>query len=289
MFYVYRHIRLDKNEPFYIGIGMPKRFDNYRRARKTSDRNAIWKKIVSKTPYRIEIMLESDNINRIVDAEKFFIALYGKIVDGTGTLCNVQNGGHISIKEGEILRKRRRDLDKSVYCVTDKIFFNSIKDAAEHYNIDRSVISLACNGKIPKAVNRLFIFSKDINTFDKSLIGTEQINLRKYHTSGIAVKCLEDEKVFPNMQFAADFYDIGRSDISRALKLNKKVRGLSFQCIGDHKVRNKKIAIRSITDDIEFGSLKECANHYKISESTIYKILSGMSTKKQSNLKLIRL
>ena len=47
MAYVYRHIRLDKNEPFYIGIGSD---NNYKRANQTNGgrRNNIWEKIFSK-------------------------------------------------------------------------------------------------------------------------------------------------------------------------------------------------------------------------------------------------
>lgn len=51
MFYLYRHIRHDKNEPFYIGIG---RTRNYERAFRKTSRNKFWKNIVSKTelPYK---------------------------------------------------------------------------------------------------------------------------------------------------------------------------------------------------------------------------------------------
>jgi len=38
MCYVYRHIRLDKNEPFYIGIGSD---FNYQRSRHQSGRKII--------------------------------------------------------------------------------------------------------------------------------------------------------------------------------------------------------------------------------------------------------
>ena len=56
--YVYRHIRLDKNEPFYIGIGNKK---NYARAHqiKSDRRNEIWCKIFSKTEIEIEIILDN--------------------------------------------------------------------------------------------------------------------------------------------------------------------------------------------------------------------------------------
>jgi len=56
--YVYKHIRLDKNEPFYIGIGST---ENYARAFSRSIRNDIWKKITGKFPapkiYRMQITM----------------------------------------------------------------------------------------------------------------------------------------------------------------------------------------------------------------------------------------
>jgi hypothetical protein len=42
MAYVYRHIRLDKNEPFYIGIGKDD-YSSFKRAYHTGNkRNKIW-------------------------------------------------------------------------------------------------------------------------------------------------------------------------------------------------------------------------------------------------------
>lgn len=41
MAYLYRHIRLDKNQPFYIGISNVD--DDYKRAYKRSCRNKYWK------------------------------------------------------------------------------------------------------------------------------------------------------------------------------------------------------------------------------------------------------
>jgi len=55
MAYVYRHIRLDTNQPFYIGIGSD---NTYYRANKKSQRNIHWKRVVAKTDYEVEIMLD---------------------------------------------------------------------------------------------------------------------------------------------------------------------------------------------------------------------------------------
>ena len=99
MYYVYRHIRLDKNEVFYIGIGtkssdkMLKKLGNthkgiyYRAFIKTKSRNQYWKNIVSKTDYKVEIICESKDIEIIKLKEIEFIKLY------KNTLCNLTDGG----------------------------------------------------------------------------------------------------------------------------------------------------------------------------------------------------
>ena len=52
MAYVYKHIRLDNNNVFYVGIGSD---SSYKRANSKSDRNKYWKNIVNKHGYIIEI------------------------------------------------------------------------------------------------------------------------------------------------------------------------------------------------------------------------------------------
>lgn len=91
--YLYRHIRLDKNEPFYIGIGL-KDNDNYKRAYQIqSRRNIIWKRIVSKTKICVEILMDNMPENFIKQKEIEFIKLYGRIDLGNGTLANLTDGG----------------------------------------------------------------------------------------------------------------------------------------------------------------------------------------------------
>jgi hypothetical protein len=99
-YYLYRHIRLDKNEPFYIGIGTkPKNATNseYVRANATINRKSPWKNIVAKTDYDIEILLESDDYEFIKQKEIEFIALYGRRDLNKGTLVNLTDGGEGSL------------------------------------------------------------------------------------------------------------------------------------------------------------------------------------------------
>ncbi len=90
MAYLYRHIRLDKNEVFYIGIGVRK---NYLRAKTIQKRNCHWKNIVAKSRWEWEIMLDDISIEYAKEKEIEFIALYGRSDLNKGTLANMTNGG----------------------------------------------------------------------------------------------------------------------------------------------------------------------------------------------------
>lgn len=89
MAYVYRHIRLDKNVPFYIGIGSD---DKYKRANERRDRNVYWKRIEAKSNIEIEILFDGISWKDACKKEIEFIALYKRTKDG-GTLCNITKGG----------------------------------------------------------------------------------------------------------------------------------------------------------------------------------------------------
>lgn len=90
MAYVYRHIRLDKNEVFYIGIGSD---ENYERASTPKNRNRYWHNIVNKTPYEVEIILDELTWEEACEKEKEFIKLYGRKDLKEGTLVNMTDGG----------------------------------------------------------------------------------------------------------------------------------------------------------------------------------------------------
>lgn len=107
MAYLYRHIRLDKNEPFYIGIGSD---FIYKRANSKNGRNIIWNRIVSKSDYEVEIIMDNLTWEEACEKEKEFIKLYGRI-DNKGILCNLTDGGEGSI--GVVVSESSR-LKKSI-------------------------------------------------------------------------------------------------------------------------------------------------------------------------------
>jgi len=102
-YFIYRYVRLDKNVPFYIGKGTVKEYDQYGYVVKSvkvrywraydKTRNHICVGIMNKTPYDIEIMYETTDLNHVAEKEKEFIKLYGIVYDGSGTLVNLTMGG----------------------------------------------------------------------------------------------------------------------------------------------------------------------------------------------------
>jgi hypothetical protein len=100
---VYRHVRLNKNIPFYIGIGRdPNRPYNKK------ERSIFWKSIINKTEYNTEILFENLTKEQAIDKEVEFIELYGRVDLKTGTLCNMTCGGEGTGKLNEDLEFIRR-------------------------------------------------------------------------------------------------------------------------------------------------------------------------------------
>lgn len=93
MAYVYRHIRKDKNEVFYIGISVDDT-KSYRRAFAANfqHRNKYWMNVYNKTDIEAEILFDDISIEEAKRKEVEFIALYRRKVDG-GTLVNMTLGG----------------------------------------------------------------------------------------------------------------------------------------------------------------------------------------------------
>lgn len=91
-YYVYRHIRPDTGQPFYIGIGK----QGTKRSISKSGRNAHWHNILNLNNgiFECEILLEDLTGEQAGQKETEFIKLYGRIgYDKNGILVNVLKGG----------------------------------------------------------------------------------------------------------------------------------------------------------------------------------------------------
>lgn len=85
---VYRHLRNDTNEPFYVGIGKTNK-----RAYSKSGRTMYWNRIVQKHGYTVDIIYEHISWDEACKIEQYLISFYGRADLGLGPLINMTNGG----------------------------------------------------------------------------------------------------------------------------------------------------------------------------------------------------
>ena len=90
MAYIYKHIRKDTNEVFYIGIGSD---STYKRAYSKRGRNDHWKKLINKVGYVVEIIEDDIDWETACMNEIKLILEYGRTDLGTGCLVNKTDGG----------------------------------------------------------------------------------------------------------------------------------------------------------------------------------------------------
>lgn len=217
-YYVYRHIRLDKNEVFYIGIGTKKLKklsykSLYSRAFDKTSRNFLWKRITEKTKYKVEIIFEDSDRFFIKQKEQEFISLYGRKLSGKGTLCNLTIGG-----DGGGNYKLITSLDLVfLHNVIDNVLneFYTIKKSCIYYKRDIEVFY--------RLYNR--IYSKDdFKIYEKSSI---LLNKQKRNRIFNIIK-LPSKKTNKNIKNVIDLYLTKKykiKEIGKILNINKDLVG----------------------------------------------------------------
>ena len=206
MAYLYRHIRLDNNEPFYIGIGSDK---DYKRAHNKKGRSFSWKDIVfkSKVPYEVEIILDNLEWEDAKNKEKEFIALYGRKDLNQGTLINFTDGG-----EGQWGRK-----DSKI----TKIKKSKPKSKSAIINMKKSHINRDYSYLIGKAGAKRGV--------SKSKIHTQKI--QEYsNTRKINVFCPELDITFDSLTSTGKHFNTSPGHISNVInsKTNKMRNGFTL-------------------------------------------------------------
>ena len=157
---VYRHIRLDKNEPFYIGI-----FKDQNRPYSKKYRNKAWKGVIEKSDYEVEILFEGLTKKQAIEKEIEFIKLYGRIDIKTGCLYNMTDGGEganntcytkeRNKKISNTLKGVKFSEERKLACclgqknrkkvIAEGKIFDSIRQCAKYYNINKRTVVLRCH------------------------------------------------------------------------------------------------------------------------------------------------
>lgn len=253
--YLYRHIRLDKNEVFYIGIGTKSKndikYNKYHRAFSKCNRNQFWHNIVSKTEYKIEIILESDSRDFIIEKEKEFIKFYGRKKLKLGTLCNLTDGGDGVITWDEESKIKHsinnyRNIPISLFTKKGELIgnFTSSKVAARFLKTNHKQILEVCKGKLFTVKGLFAFFTKDIldkniidlitqvvkNKEEKRILKNLKVSKSVYNTHNRrkSVKCLNDGNIFKSKKEAASFYNICHTTITNCINGSINKKGLKF-------------------------------------------------------------
>jgi hypothetical protein len=135
---VYRHIRLDKNEPFYIGIG-----NNENRAFTKKSRNKYWKHVISITEYEVEILFDDLTWEKACEKEIELIQLYGRKDLGLGCLVNMTDGGDTPPNH----KGKKRSIDFKLKCSQSKKGINFSEEHKKNLSISHIGFKVSENTK----------------------------------------------------------------------------------------------------------------------------------------------
>ena len=158
-YFLYKHYTSEGNL-FYIGIGQQYKetthYKIYKRAYDVSNRNFLWKRFYQKYGRVVEIVKDNLTEKECKELEVKLISKYGKIIDNSGILCNISNGG-----EG---RFGDSSNSKRIYVYTiDGEFireFKAVKEASAFYSLPSQNISKVANGFRRSCGGLQFSYSK---------------------------------------------------------------------------------------------------------------------------------
>ena len=237
-YFVYQHIRNDKNTIFYIGIGKI-RLDNlattdkmqHYRAYSRQGRNPIWKAIVNKTSYIVEIIKTDISKQEAIDLEIFLIEKYGKIKN-KGLLSNITNGGEtvlpelLTVLNDPKCSQRVYQYDLQGNFIKEWLSTNQIK---RELGFDNSVIRKSLIGKT-KSPNISYSFQWFLEYKGEKIASSDsgKITLHK------GVKLIKGEEVliFKSRAECAKYFSVKSYQITNALNGNFKFKKYKVENYG---------------------------------------------------------
>ncbi len=208
MAYLYRHIRLDKNEPFYIGIGSD---SSYKRAYSKHNRNKYWKNVINMTEYKIEIMLDDIDWKTACEKEKEFIQLYRS---NNLHLTNMTAGGEGIFNPSEELRKKISDSKLG----SKNPFYGKkwSKEKREMFRIRMQGVNNPNFGKVISDEQKLIIANAQ-----KGRIKSSEEKEKIYSKTRKKVINTETNEVYASIQETAIVFNKSASHMTRLIKKNK--------------------------------------------------------------------
>lgn len=219
-YYVYRHIRLDKHEPFYVGKGKGNR------AYETWGRNKHWKSVVRKANYRVEMIQCDITEQQAFDLEIKMIANYKEF---GYKLCNKTDGGEgVSglVHSAETRAKMSAAKDKKPVMNNFGEFYPSMRSAERATGVASSKISECCLSRANSAGTRdgekiVWVFEKDREALEQRVIDANNAS------SGAPAKKVTNNfgEVYVSVNAAARDTGVHQTSISACCNGNVKSAG----------------------------------------------------------------
>jgi hypothetical protein len=228
-------------QPFYVGIGSDSS-EFYKRANNKTKRNEYWKKIVEKSGYRVDILVDGLTRSEALEKEIEFIKIYGRVNINTGILCNLTDGG-----EGTL---------------------GSVRTPEQRAKL-KGVMGMWMVGKkhTLETKRKMSIRSSNISEETRKKL-SETSKGRKHSPESILKMKLAQQK--PPM---SDAIKQKLRDVHLNLSQEKRDR----QNAGRHSFHVSAYCVKTNEKLGDFASVNNCAKYLGISPTTIHRYLIGKS------------
>ena len=226
VYYVYEWIRLDTNEPFYVGKGKGDRW-------RSLNRNKYFKRIFDKYSVAVNILHDNLEENVAYGLEVYYIWLYRDIIGYE--LCNITDGGEGNALIGEsnpMYGKNPWDyMSEDTKEKTKRKKSESMKGKNKGKNPRDKMTEEDKKSRDEKASksmqgkNKYFRSNETKEKISKTRI-EKGIAKDEKHPNATSVICLTTKKIFLTIKEAQSFYNIkGKSDIGCCCKGYKIFKG----------------------------------------------------------------
>lgn len=198
IYYVYEWIRLDTNEPFYIGKGKNNRWKSF------NERNEYFKRIVNK--YQVVVNILHDNLDEqtAFGLENYYIWLYRDIIGYE--MCNFNDGG-----EGQTLCGENNPMYGKGHLLEGE---NNPMYGKHHTEESKRKMSEKKIGKYNNENNPMYGKKHTEEAKEKNRIS----NSGRNHIFSKCVICITTKKIFYSVREASRYYNVPHNNISKCCK-----------------------------------------------------------------------
>jgi len=234
--YVYKHIRKDNKQPFYIGVGGLRSFDNYQRANSSHwkgrrSRSKFWFNYADKFGVEVEIVLDNVTAKQALAKEIELIAFYGRQDINTGILVNHTAGGDGGKGFSKTTKKKcgAKNIGRKWTKSQRAKIAAKVKIRPPQSAETRRKMSLASKGK-PKSkkhiesIKKSSPFQKGYTPWNKGGKFSEEAKVKMSKSSGKEVINTETGRIFDSAKELAEYLGMNPSTLRDQLTNRRNIK-----------------------------------------------------------------